>query len=86
MEKWEEEVRKKRDEELFRRRTLVLDFDVTVEWMRDLKRQVHALDLESTKPIRFLIDSRGGQVEAAIDFYDFVRSEIRAPLIGRVSG
>lgn len=86
MAKWEEELRETRERKLFEKRTLLLDGDITMDALKRIKQGVHVLALESTDPVTLLIDSRGGQVEAAIEFYDFVRTQCAAPLIGRVTG
>lgn len=84
--KFYDTILNEREEALFKRRTITIENDITVDEIVRLKRLVHALDLKSNEPITILIDSRGGHIDPVIEFLHYREDNIRAPLIGRVSG
>ena len=83
---WYDERMKERTEKLFTKRTVLLEGEVNSNNLEQTRRLIQLLQTESETPITLLIDSHGGKADAAVHFYDFVRSEITVPLVGRVCG
>lgn len=75
-----------REYDLFKQRTVTVEDDITNDEIIRLKRLVHALALKSIDPITLLIDSRGGAIDPVIEALHYFEDNIKAPLIGRVSG
>lgn len=67
------------------RRILPLMGEVNPKQVEPLKQLLFALNLESTEPITLLVDSIGGEIDAGLQFYDFLKS-FPAPLTGVVIG
>lgn len=82
-----DELLKERAERLLGKRMLLVEGSrLPADDVNRLKKLIHGLDLRSKADIRLLIDSTGGSVEPAIEFYHFVRREIESKVIGAVSG
>ncbi len=75
-----------REEALFKKRTVTIEGAISPEVITNLKKLCHALALKSDEPITLLIDSTGGAIDPVIEALHYFVDNIKAPLIGRVSG
>jgi len=65
---------------LFKARTVLVFGEINMKLAQSISAQLLALDAENTKPIRMLINSPGGHVEAGDTIHDmvrFVRSRVK---------
>lgn len=73
-------------EGLMRRRTVVLSGEINPESARLLGQQMLALQIESSEPIKLLIDSCGGSIFQALQICDAMTTLIKAPVTGVAFG
>lgn len=58
---------------LFERRLILLFDEITVKTAREVAAQLLAMEHESSEPIRIILNSQGGHVEAGDTIHDLIR-------------
>jgi ATP-dependent Clp protease protease subunit len=77
--------RKELEEELGKKRKLLLEKDLTEEEAERLRGWIRFLNLQSNDEIKLIINSKGGEVAPALSLYDEILHS-NAPVTGIVDG
>lgn len=67
-------------EGLMAKRTVALEGKITAEVTKDIGRRLLTLQMQSSQPIKLLINSGGGSTFAALELCDLMSSIITAPI------
>ncbi len=71
---------------LMRRRTVVLEGTIDTKTMSDIGRRMIDLQMRSSDPINLIIDSGGGNLDAALHLCDLMSTVMTAPVHGIALG
>ncbi len=71
---------------LMTRRTVVLEGEINPESTNALSQKILKLQMQSSAPINLIIDSGGGNTDAALKLCDLISTVITAPLRGIALG